>query len=512
MDNKKEKDNIKLFNKIIVYLSICLSSFTALLLCSKCSFLYPFNDWFDANTMFNTAKSMLHGKVLYVDLIDHRGFYSYVLFAGSYILVHKSFLGLFIFECISFFVFLFVIHKCIKLYTDRDCYFIYPLISFVLVSATGFVQGGSSEEFALPFIAYSIYLTLKLIKNRSLSLMEVLLAGISSGILFWTKFNLCASFVVWIIAVIATDLKEKKIKKLLSDALIYAAGCIASSMPCLIYFIANSSLYESLDKYIISNVFAYNNEVPASIAERIGSIFTVMGDYYLHKGNLILSFLLIAGIVCFMLLPKKKVSAVEKLLSVVFFVMINLAVFISGHAHNYYGFVSSACVLFAAIAVSILLEKIWNEKSKVVPVLLSVISLIIGIILAIRISDNIGMIKIKRMDIPQYKYAEIIEDYEDKSLMNYKILDAGVDTILGTDPAIKEYCVTNLNYVDIVLKQVDYIEQGKTNFVIAWYELPASEEEIIDAFPEVAENYELLSADVYYMEGAYRTFSLWIRK
>ena len=40
-----------------------------LVLCSKTSPLYAFNDWMDANIFFTMGKSMLSGKVLYLSLI-----------------------------------------------------------------------------------------------------------------------------------------------------------------------------------------------------------------------------------------------------------------------------------------------------------------------------------------------------------------------------------------------------------------------------------------------------------
>ncbi len=40
--------------------SLCLS-FGFLLICSKSSPLYPYNDWVDVNCFFTMGRSMLHG-------------------------------------------------------------------------------------------------------------------------------------------------------------------------------------------------------------------------------------------------------------------------------------------------------------------------------------------------------------------------------------------------------------------------------------------------------------------
>lgn len=50
-----------------------LTAFVVITLFSRSSFLYPMNDWEDANCYFTVGKSILFGKVPYHDLIDHKG-------------------------------------------------------------------------------------------------------------------------------------------------------------------------------------------------------------------------------------------------------------------------------------------------------------------------------------------------------------------------------------------------------------------------------------------------------
>ncbi len=48
-------------------------SFAVLAVCSKSSFLYPFNDWVDADCYFTVGKGMMQGKVVYRDLFEQKG-------------------------------------------------------------------------------------------------------------------------------------------------------------------------------------------------------------------------------------------------------------------------------------------------------------------------------------------------------------------------------------------------------------------------------------------------------
>ena len=51
-------------------LLILLISVGVITLCSRSSFLYPLNNWDDANCFFTVGKSMFNGKVPYRDLIE----------------------------------------------------------------------------------------------------------------------------------------------------------------------------------------------------------------------------------------------------------------------------------------------------------------------------------------------------------------------------------------------------------------------------------------------------------
>ena len=63
------------------FLFSLLTAAALLLICTKSSVLYPFNDWVDANCYFSVGKSMMNGKVLYRDIYDHKGPLLYTLHA-----------------------------------------------------------------------------------------------------------------------------------------------------------------------------------------------------------------------------------------------------------------------------------------------------------------------------------------------------------------------------------------------------------------------------------------------
>lgn len=56
---------------------LLLAAFILLLFATRSSFLYPYNDWNDANSYFSVGKALFHGKMPYRDVFDQKGMYLY---------------------------------------------------------------------------------------------------------------------------------------------------------------------------------------------------------------------------------------------------------------------------------------------------------------------------------------------------------------------------------------------------------------------------------------------------
>jgi len=96
----KVKNNFITKDKFKIILYCFLVSFIILLFTSKCSFLYPFNDWVDANAFFTVGKSMMNGIVPYRDLFEQKGLLLYFIYGVGYLISNTTFIGIFILEII----------------------------------------------------------------------------------------------------------------------------------------------------------------------------------------------------------------------------------------------------------------------------------------------------------------------------------------------------------------------------------------------------------------------------
>ena len=122
------------------------------------------------------------------------------------------------------------------------------------------------------------------------------------------------------------------------------------------------------------------------------------------------------------------------------------------------------------------------------------------------------MLGMKKEEMPQYRFAKIISESEDRTVLNYGFLDCGIYTVLDTLPSVKEYCTLNLDYYGMLQKQAEYVADSTTEFVITWNEIPYTKEEVEGLFPDILKNYEIADITVFYIEGAPRTYTLWQRR
>lgn len=85
---------------------LLLAGFVLLLFATRSSFLYPCNDWNDANSYFSVGKALFNGKMPYRDVFDQKGMYLYFFYGLAYLVSHTTFAGVFLLEIILAFLIL----------------------------------------------------------------------------------------------------------------------------------------------------------------------------------------------------------------------------------------------------------------------------------------------------------------------------------------------------------------------------------------------------------------------
>ncbi|MDR0220988.1 MAG: hypothetical protein LBI54_06255, partial [Lachnospiraceae bacterium] len=180
------------------YWLLAAYSFILLLFTTHSSPLYAFNGWNDVNIHFTIGKGLFNGYVPYVDLIDYKGPFTYLIYGVGWLIDHTGFFGVYLLQ--SLFLAVSVIHvfRLAKLFIARRemCFLAailspLPLLSFGTRGNTG----GGIEEFTLALLTVSFYyFTVFFLKPEAHLPRHALLQGALFAAVFMLKYNLTAFF------------------------------------------------------------------------------------------------------------------------------------------------------------------------------------------------------------------------------------------------------------------------------------------------------------------------------
>ena len=439
------------------YVFLLVTAALIITICSKSSPLYLLNDWVDANCFFTVGKSMLHGKVLYRDIFEHKGFYLYVLHALGYLISNTSFFGVYLLEIAAAFVFLVYACKTALLFcSDADVIYLIPILAAFVYGTQAFSHGDSAEEFCLPLLAYALWAGLKAVRNHETpTLKEFFWVGVTSGCVLWIKYTMLGFYLGWFIVPAYLMVRSRAWKKLGASVAAIALGVGAATLPVLVYFAANGALHDLWQVYFYDNMFVYSS------AEGVkhGTLANIVrGSYNALQNNGEITLSIILGIAWFGM-AKKGVILAQLLCS-----MLCTAVFVfcGDNQPRYYAFVFAAFVPNALPMLGWLLTYIPQSMRRYGRWALPVC----GILLALLLNNNAYMLRYTEEDLPQFVFKPYIDQVEDPTLLNYGFLDGGFYTVCGIIPHCKYFCRTNMPLEEMLQTQNDYVEQGLSDFVV----------------------------------------------
>lgn len=255
-------NRLKTVKSLGIFVFCSLVSFVVIALCCQSSFLYPFNEEIDVSCFFTVARCILNGKVLYKDIYEHKGLYTYLIYALAYLIDNTSYLGAFYIEFICSLVFMLMTYKICKILTDNTQFSMAAsLISVVTTYTSGaYQEGGFVEDFSIPLISIVIYLVVRWLYqgvSDRLLLFYFFIIGIITGILFWIKYTMIGCVLGLVVYTLIYFIKQKNIVLLFKCGIICFIGFVISSIPCLVYFYANEALYDMLQVYFYNLLFVY---------------------------------------------------------------------------------------------------------------------------------------------------------------------------------------------------------------------------------------------------------------
>lgn len=471
-------------------LLLAIYSLFAVFFCSKMSPLYPLNEWSDVNLYFNIGKAIANGRILYLDVFDHKGPLIFFLYALGYTISNDSFFGMFIIEWIAWMVLSYTAYYTAKLFLDRAYSFLVA-IAFIPLFILNIEQGGSAEEFMVVCIAISLYFFIRYFINPEVQNWRYMLVhGVMWGIVLLTKFTLTAFWIPLLIAVALIQLRRKEYKNLLMNIGTFLIGGIIVFLPVLLYFIVTGSLSSAVDSYIVVNL------LQDPLAEGSYSLNILQNFYLLLRLETIQFIIVLIGAIGFPLIfIRNRVAQLS--LIVCFFVLYAVSVMVV--YRQYYSISYSIYGILALIVFAhyfqryIKINLVWH---------LAVSFAFIALIISISIKDFFGIPprtlarKVQPSGV-MYQFAEKIQQENNPTLLNLYLDEANsIFTLTNVVPNIRYFITPNLSYEQYPKmrdEQEKYIINKEVMFIVL--STKADNYEHFKSFKPLQENYEVV--DVY---------------
>ena len=463
---KKFKLDIFCSNWIVIVFCFLLS-FTMLLLCSKCSFLYPFNGWDDFNSFYTIGSGWANGLIPYRDLFEQKGPFLYLIFMMAYLISPGKFIGVFLLEVIFLTGSLYFSSKIIDLFIAKkkyplSKYIILLLYTLMLTTSISFVEGGSSEEFNLLFTTISIFYLLKYLKNddfTNISYKDLVICGLCCGLSLMIKYTTIGIWFIMMAYLCLKLLKLRRYKDAMFKGIVFILVMMIPFLLFSIYFYTNNCLFDFINTYFYINIFKYSTDggvligifnsfknILAAFFSNIPlvCIFYIMFCYYLRK----------------VMLCKCKLKLNIKQRTFIIMTLFSLIILYYGQKFWPYAITSFYYIILLVIIY------LYREFGKLkVFKIISIIYIFVCFVFSIDYSYMIT----DKSEIVQYRFAEIINKEKNPTILQYRSIDEGFYTASGIMPINKFFEQVNIdstNLPDSYLEQDDIIRNKKVMFVI----------------------------------------------
>lgn len=485
--SEERSERQALNTKACLILLVC--AVCTITIASKSSPLYPLNDWMDVNCYFTVGKSMLHGKVLYRDIFEHKGLYMYILHAVAYLISHTTFFGVYLLEIAAAYAFLLITYKTARLFCSEKVIWLMPVYSAMVYTTGSFAHGGSAEEYCLPLLAYAMYVGLRALKkNRPLTMMECLIIGLTSGCILWIKYTMLGYYLGWFIVFAYMAMCSGRVRMLAREVGTIVLGVTLVSIPVVIYFGVNGALGNLWEVYFYDNIFRYGAESKvAEDATLLQNLGAGLNTAFIFNTFMFQSMILGTGY----LAVKREYKML--ILSVASFTGLFLLTYSGGRPYMYYGMpfaVFSVMVLPGMNAIVVEFQKRFGRCVQVAMLACGIAVLVLG-------NNNAYMLGMDRQKLPQYQFAEIIGSVKEPTLLNYGFLDGGFYTVCDIVPTCEYFCCTNVPLPEMMQTQNEYAQRGMTDFIVT------------RNIPGDFELYDCVAQAEYYHEGEIHTYYLY---
>lgn len=374
--NERKQDRINL-------LFLFLTASLLLLVCSRNSYAFIYQEWGDPIIYMNVGRAIRNGAVLYRDIFDHKG----PLLPLVYVVLSMispfpfSMSGLYVFQCVTLSAGLFYLYRTARLFLASipSVGICIGFLFFLLNGLTYGQGGGSAEELLLPLYMGTLYEAVRYFgsdrnadagrssstepfgdaKHRVPAFFRL---GLFVGIIALIKINLALFPAVITCFLLATYIVSRDLRGLGKAVLRVIGGGLTAAVPCALYIWATDSFSSFWEGYITFNLTyaaQSGNTTDAStfLSAAADCIFL----------NLAAALCILAGAGCFVV-QRNRFSRLGQIALAVGFLTLFASVFAAHRAYPYLFIPLISYVGLSEIAIVLTVQRILfrvcNGKSK----------------------------------------------------------------------------------------------------------------------------------------------------
>ena len=423
------------------------------------------NDWVDVNCFFTVGRGILHGLVPYRDLYEQKGPLIYFLFALAGRISESSFLGVYLLEGLSFSFFLYLSGKTAEVLSGRKHVLGLTVAALaVLIPVTpAFSHGSSTEEFFLPVQSLSLLTVLKAMhEGIPLTNRQGFVLGLCAAAALWTKYTFCGLLAGLAPVILLWYLLTGKARRLPGLAAFSLLGFLVLSAAVAGWFVLKGALPNLWQAYFVNNLTRYSTNIQG-------------GHYDAPLPNLLNNpGWSIPGLLGLLwLVTRIRKNRWEAPAAWAGAVCLFVFTYWNGRRYPYYALVLAvfAPLGFAAAAsvAARTAKMIKAPRPAVLPAVSRMLAFALlagGIAADLHICPNTWLMKVRKEEMPQYRFAEIIRQSDEQTLLNCGFLDGGFYFASGVLPSEPYFCSLNIDLEEMRKAQQESLRQGKTQYVV----------------------------------------------
>lgn len=204
----------------------------------------------DSSVFKTVALMMEKGYMPYRDSFDHKGPLLFILnFVGNKI---SYYVGVWFIEYLFLAIAFYAIYMIARLFCNIWQSMAIFFIAMILMCGY-FEEGNLTEEYAMMFIAVSLYIFIDYFENEKITYLRVFICGTTFAGTLMLRPNMIAVWLVMCLAVLIKLIAEKNYKKLLIFIGWFVLGMTLIIIPILIWLYCNGALQSCWNDYIIFN-------------------------------------------------------------------------------------------------------------------------------------------------------------------------------------------------------------------------------------------------------------------